>query len=405
MLISFIAILILNIPPAITSESSWTSPDIVITEEWSLNILDRIEPAYAHLGTVYDVEDENGFHWHTILVDKEYVLHFEENTLVDSIPYSGNIWRMTFSPDCRYLLGYCDVDKRLLLFDLSENTVVSYPLFSQELDVTGNPILRVTNSGTVLIKHNTYLRLYDSSFNCIISRDNFSWGGRFIAISDSGDHFYVESNNSIQAFDIEGNIVRSIDLPVSVDENSNRAISLSGTGELIAVTDFNRLLIFETDTGNMITDYCFDDAIGMTVFSASDLYIVVNCLTHPEVTPLQSINSFGLRTFSVDHQSVEICSEFHFPNIIEDSSMPYFFHRYFISDNGVIIGKLYYKPGLHREVLLTRDLEYVWLSDNLSDNSNWYYRLILQQEGISRDNSTFWFFDGETIHSYLIESI
>ena len=58
MITYIISLVMFSIPPAITSESSWTSPDIRIVEEWSLNVLDRIEPAYTHLGTVYGVESE-----------------------------------------------------------------------------------------------------------------------------------------------------------------------------------------------------------------------------------------------------------------------------------------------------------------------------------------------------------
>jgi hypothetical protein len=129
MLISFIAILILNIPPAITSESSWTSHDVVITEEWSLNVLNRIEPAYRHLGTVYGVESEDGYIWHTVLVDKEYVLHFRENILVDSIAYSSDISYCKFSPNKRYLLCHSNTNEELLLFDFVRNSVLSNNLF------------------------------------------------------------------------------------------------------------------------------------------------------------------------------------------------------------------------------------------------------------------------------------
>ena len=67
--------------------------------------MDLIDPAYTHLGIVYGVESEDGFDWHTVLVDKDFVLQLEGDTVVDRIPYSGDIWRMTFSPDCRYLGG------------------------------------------------------------------------------------------------------------------------------------------------------------------------------------------------------------------------------------------------------------------------------------------------------------
>jgi hypothetical protein len=102
MLINIISMIMLVIPPAITSQSSWTSPDIRITTEWSLNVLDLIDPAHTHLGTVYGVESEEGFEWHTILIDKDCILHFEGNNLIGNIPYSGDIYLMNFSPDCQH---------------------------------------------------------------------------------------------------------------------------------------------------------------------------------------------------------------------------------------------------------------------------------------------------------------
>jgi hypothetical protein len=186
MAINIISMIMLVIPPAITSQSSWTSPDIRIATEWSLNVMDLIDPAYTHLGTVYGVESEEGFEWHTVLVDKNFVLLLEGDTIVNSIPYYGEIYRMTFSPGCRYLLGYCYNDEKLILFDLEEGMVKSIPLFSSAMELQGNPRIRVTNDGTVLVKHSTYLRMYDSSLNCIMSRDNFRWGGRIHRVIGCG---------------------------------------------------------------------------------------------------------------------------------------------------------------------------------------------------------------------------
>ncbi len=61
MVVNIISLIMLVIPPAITSESSWTSPDVRIVEEWSLNVMNLIDPACTHLGAVYGVESEDGF--------------------------------------------------------------------------------------------------------------------------------------------------------------------------------------------------------------------------------------------------------------------------------------------------------------------------------------------------------
>ena len=397
-----ISLILLVIPPAITSESSWTSPDIRIVEEWSLDVLDRIEPAYTHLGTVYGVESENGFEWHTILVDKDYVLHFEGNTLIDSIPYYGDIWRMTFSPDCRYLLGYCYNDEKLILFDLAESTVISNPFFSGSSELPGNPLIRVTNDGTVLVKHSTYLRMYDSHFNTILSRDNFSWGGSFISLSNSGDRFYVEDNYSIYAYDIQANLLWSVALPESNEQYPSRSFSLSNTGAMLAVTDFDKLYMYRTDSGDLMTEFTFEENIRNPEFSESDAFLLVDCFTDPDVTPHKPINSFGFRSFTLQNNSIEIYSEFHAPNHRIDLTMPYYFSDYMISENGFILGFLYYNPSFVRIALLSPRMEFKWLSENLAFNRNWNFYFFSNQN-IRSDNSGFWYFDGETLHSCLIE--
>ncbi len=407
MITCIISLVLLVIPPAITSESSWTSPDIRIVEEWSLDVLNRIEPAYTHLGTVYGVESENGFEWHTILVDKDYVLHFEGNALIDSIPYSGDIWRMTFSPDCRYLLGYCYNDEKLILFDLAERTVISNPFFSESPELPGNPLIRVTNDGTVLVKHSTYLRMYDSHFNNILSRDNFSWGGSFISLSNSGDRFYIEDNYNIYAYDIQANLLWSIALPETTEQYPSRIYSLSNTGAMLAVTDFsstdfNKLYVYSTTSGDMMVELRFEDSMGGPEFSESDSLLIVQCYTHPEVTPRRPINSYGLRSFALQNNSIEINSEFHAPNIAAESTMSYCFSTYMISNNGFILGFLYYNPSFAKIALLSPDMDFIWLSENLFWNRSWNFSFPSNQN-IRNDNSGFWYYDGESIHSCLIE--
>ncbi|MCD4700867.1 MAG: hypothetical protein K8S24_03325 [Candidatus Aegiribacteria sp.] len=402
MITNIISLVLLVIPPAITSESSWTSPDIRIVEEWSLNVLDRIEPAYTHLGTVYGVESENGFEWHTILVDKDYILHFEGNTLIDSISYSGDIWRMTFSPDCRYLLGYCYNDEKLILIDLAERTVNSNPFFSGSSELPGNPLIRVTNNGTILVKHSTYLRMYDSHFSCTLSLDDFSWSGSFITLSNAGDRFYVEDNYSIYAYDMQANLLWSIALPEATEQFPSRSFSLSNTGSMLAVTDFNKLYIYSTDHSDMLTESTFEDNISGPEFSESDAFLMVNCFTHPEVTPLRSIHSFGLRSFALQNSSIEINSEFHVSRFMTGLTMPYSFSTYMISDNGFILGFLYYDPDFGRIALLSPDMDFIWLSENLFRNRSWSFRFI-SDKNIRSDNSGFWYYDGESIHSCRIE--
>jgi hypothetical protein len=404
MAINIISMIMLVIPPAITSESSWTSPDIRIATEWSLNVMDLIDPAYTHLGTVYEVESEEGFEWHTVLVDKNFVLLLEGDTVVNSIPYSGDIWRMTFSPDCRYLLGYCYNDEKLILFNLEEGTVKSIPLFSSGMGFPGNPRICVTNDGTVLVKHYTYLRIYDSDFNCILSRDNFSWGVEFVGLSEAGDRFYTTTYDSLRAYDMQCNLLWNTELPEPHEfwGFRTREFELSNTGSFIAVTDFHKLHIISTDDGSQIGQFVFDESISDPEFSESDSIVAVSSFTHPETTPRRPIDSFGLRSFSLQNGLIEINSEFYAASSLSEQGMPYSFSSYSVSDNGSLLGFLYYSSRFGRIALLSPDLEIVWLSENLKQDGSWIF-YFPSSKGLCSDNSGFWYFDGTSIHSCLID--
>ncbi|MCK4671382.1 MAG: hypothetical protein KAT47_02495 [Candidatus Aegiribacteria sp.] len=404
--INIISMIMLVIPPAITSESSWTSPDIRIATEWSLNVMDLIDPAYTHLGTVYEVESEEGFEWHTVLVDKNFVLLLEGDTVVNSIPYSGDIYIMTFSPDYRYLLGSCYNDEKLILFDLEEGMVKSIHLFSSGMGFPGNPRIRVTNDGTVLVKHSTYLRMYDSDFNCILSRDNFSWGVEFVGLSEAGDRFYTTTYDSLRAYYMQGNLLWNTELPEPHEfwGFRTREFELSNTGSFIAVSDFHKLHIISTDDGSQIAQFDLEESISDPVFSESDSIIAIDCMTHPPTTPLSQINSFGVRTVSLQNESYELNSQFQATSSLSEPGMPNSFSSYTVSDNGSLLGFLYYSPTFGRVTLLSRDMEIVWLSENLKQDGSWRF-YFPSSKGLCSDDSGFWYFDGTSIHSCLIEEV
>ncbi len=397
MVVNIISMIMLVIPPAITSESSWTSPDVRIVEEWNLNVMDLIDPAYTHLGTVYSVESEEGFEWHTVLVDQNYVLQLEGDIVVDRIPYSGDIWRMTFSPDCQYLLGYCSSDEKLILFDLAESTVKSIPLFSSGMELPGNPLIRVTNDGTILLKHYTYLRMYNSDFNCILSRDNFSWGHAFVGLSDAGDRFYTTTYDSLRAYDIQGNLMWNSELHERADE-----FHISRDGTYIISNNNHNLQVIKSTDCDQIARIEFEEQTSNPVFSESESLIAVGYWTHPQITPLRPINSFGVRTVSLQNGSYELTSHFQAPNSISEPGMPHSLRCHSISNSGYLLGMLAYdRPNIFaRLVLLSADMKIIWLSTSISQGS---FRFIDTYGKFRSDNSGFWYFDGERIHSCLIE--
>jgi len=311
---------------------------------------------------------------------------------------------MNFSPNCQYLLVYCNTDEKLTLFDIEKSTAKSIPLFSSEIDLHGNPRIRVTNLGTVLVKHSTYLRMYDSGFNCILSRDNFSWGGGFVGLSNTGDRFYSTTYDSLRAYDMQFNLLWNIELPEPHEFFGfrTREFELSNTGSFIAVTDFHKLHIISTDDGTQIAQFVFEEHISNAEFSEFDSIVAAGYTTHPETTPLRPIHSFGVRTIFLQNRSYEFSSEFHAANSRSESRMPNSFSTYTVSDNGSFLGFLYYTPDFGRFALLSPEMQIVWLSENVKQNCSWRFYFPSSQ-GLRSDGSGFWYFDGESIHSCLIE--
>ena len=398
MLVNIISMIMLVIPPAITSESSWTSPDIRIATEWSLNVMDLVDPVYGQLGVVYGVESEEGFEWHTVLVDKESVLLLEGDTVVNTIPYSGDIYRLTFSPDCQYLLGYCYFDEKLILIDLTESTVKSIPLFSSGMGLAGNPLIRVTSDGTVLVKHSTYLRMYDSDFNCILSRNNFSWGHAFVSLSDAGDRFYTTTYDSLRAYDIQGNLLWNMELFEPDDERiiHARNLMLSNDGAFITIMDLYKLQIISTTDGTQIARLEFDERVHDLSISESDSIIVLSYFTDvsigaKSVLLLESDFKINKSLSMNSHRSVPEMPV----NFISDSA----------SDEGYILAILPYQHNTRlfgRIVLLSSSMDIIWLSNSLHDSTAGFAH---SDTGFRSDTPGFWYFDGESINSCLIEGI
>ncbi|MCD4776362.1 MAG: hypothetical protein K8S15_09975, partial [Candidatus Aegiribacteria sp.] len=364
MLSNIISMIVLIIPPAITSESSWTSPDIRIATEWSFNVMDLVDPVYGQLGTVYGVESEDGFEWHTVLVDKKCVFLLEDDTVVNSIPYSGDIYRLTFSQNCQYLLGYCYFDEKFILFDLAESTVKSIPLFSSEMELPGNPLIRVTNNGTVLVKYSTYLRMYDSDFNCILSRDNFSWGHAFVGFSNAGDRFYTTTYDSLRAYDMQGNLLWNRELFEPDDQRiiHVRNLMLSHDDTFITVLDLYKLQIISTDDGTQIARFDFDESINDPLISESDSIIVLSCYFRGE--------NIGTRSISLIDSNFKLDKYLIINDSRAASEMPVQFTSESVSDNGHVMAILSYQhPRLFaRFVLLSPYMDIIWLSNTLHDS-------------------------------------
>ncbi len=397
MVVNIISLIMLVIPPAITSESSWTSPDIRIATEWSINVMDLVDPLELDIGTVYEAESEEGFEWHTVLVDKNFVLLLEGDAVVNSIPYSGDIWGITFSPDRRYLLGNCYHDEKLILFDLTESTVKSIPLFSREIGLPGDPLIYVTNFGTVLVKQSTYLRMYDSNLNCILSRDDFSWG-RNVGLSNAGDRMYSTTYDSLRAYDMQGNLLWNRELFEQHEfwQLNIREFLISNDGSYLVITDFDKLQVISTADGTQCARFDFVEHIHDPIFSESDSNLALCFVT--EATVGSIIISIRDNIFALEDY-IEIS------NSRADREMPVHLSVLSISDNGYILGYLPFEyPSIYGKfVLFNPDRKILWLSNIMISYINRLSGPIYC--GLQNDGSGFWYFDVESINSCLIELI
>jgi len=396
MVVNIISLIMLVIPPAITSESSWTSPDVRIATEWSLNVIDLINPLELDIGTVYSAESEEGFEWNTVLVDKNFVLLLEGDTVVNTIPYSGDIWVIVFSPDRRYMLGRCSHDEKLLLFDLEESTVKSIPLFSREIGLGGGPLIRVTNDGTVLVKQSTYLRMYDSNFNCILSRDDFSWG-RNVGLSNAGDRMYSTTYDSLRAYDMQGNLLWNIELFEQHEfwQLSIRDFLISNDGSYVVITDFDKLQVIRTADGTQCARFDLPEHIDHPIFTESDSKLALCYVTDTTV---------GAITISVFDDMFELEDYIEISSSRAERDMPVSLRVLSISENGYTLGYFPFEyPSVYVKcVLFNRNNEIVWLSNSITPSLN---RFIGSLCGLRDDGSGFWYFDGTSLHSCLIEGI
>lgn len=405
MLTCIISALILSVIPDLTSWSEWTASGVTVTEEWSLNVMDRIDSAFRHLGDVYGVESEAGFHWHTILVAEDYVLHFEDDSLIDSLRYDGDIDFITFSPNHRYLLGYSGMDRTMKLFDFDESTVKYQLVFSHDMEFHSGPSLNLTDDGEIIAKHSTYLRIYDADFNVIISKDDFEWGGSFIGMTDDGSRMYSSDDFIIRAFNENAEEIWSTDLPATDDDFPNRYFTVSNTGEYLAVSYQTGLYLYDAITGNVISEYRFEADLRKPEFSENDRYLIVGEFTHPEVTPLRPEEGFGLILLTVAESALDIISEFYSPGSRDD--LPNTFSNYRVANDGTSVGMLYYAPGFLRIALFSNESECQWMSGNASlyepyPSKAWF---IEQQQGISADATRIWYYDGRSLHACIVGGI
>ncbi|MBN2609181.1 MAG: WD40 repeat domain-containing protein [Candidatus Fermentibacteraceae bacterium] len=368
--------------------------------------MNRIDPACRHLGDVYGVESEDGFSWHTVLVAEGYVLHFRDDVLIDSLTYEGDIDYIKFSANHRYLLGYSGTDNTMKLFDLIESTVVYQLVFSHDMGLLSEPSFRLADDGRIIAKYSTYLRIYDSDLNVILSSDDFEWGGNYIGMTHDGSRMYSSDDRYLRSFDANAYERWSVDLPESEGVTAWRRFTLSNAGRYLAITDLSKLYLYDAITGRKISEYDFETGLLEPVFSPNDAYIVISTSNYPDDwTPQRNEDGFGMVLVSCTGGIVEQISEFYL--LRSNSTFPYLFTKNCVSDSGIALGYLNYSARFTRVALLSDRSVCLWLSGNAAKysappNRAWFLEY---QQGISPDGSRLWFFDGQLLHFCIAEGV
>lgn len=266
------------------------------------------------------------------------------------------------------------------------------------MGLSDNPLIRVTNEGMVLVKHYTHLRMYDSEFNHILSRDNFSWGRAFVSISNAGDRFYTTTFDSLRAYNIQGDILWNRELfePDDPESIHTRNLTISHDDTFITVLDLYKLQIISTEDGTQIARFDFNESVNDPIFNESNSIIIINCYFSGE--------NIGIRSISMTDGIFELDKYFSMNDYRVVSEMPVGFKSQSVSNTGHVLAfLLYQRPRVFaRIVLLSPSMNIIWLSGSLPDTNA---RFVNSDTGFRSDNSGFWYFDGECIHSCLIEGI
>ncbi len=250
------------------------------------------------------------------------------------------------------------------------------------------------------MKQSSYLRMYDSNFNCILSRDDFSWG-RNVGLSNAGDRMYSTTLDSLRAYDMQGNLLWNIELFEQHEfwQLSIRDFLISNDGSFIVITDFDKLQVIRTADGTQCARFDLTENIDHPIFSKSDSKLALCYVT--DTTAGAIIISILDDTFALEDY-IEISSS------RAAREMPVSLRVHSISENGYILGYFPFEyPSISGKfVLFNPNSEIVWLSNTMnSSNSLFISKNIFIETfcGLRDDGTGFWYFDGECIHSCMIE--
>lgn len=213
---------------------SWTSPYIEIVEEWRVDPYAFLEDGQPSKGIASTVYDDSGTSWRLTLIDEENAYVISQNGSVETVPYQFDAEIMRFSPDGLYCVMYDIYTDQCARLDLQSGDIeIFHPFQTEYHDGYRYPMIRVTNSGSLIVLHYTNLRLYDSDLNVVVLSDDHYSHNSSIGYSDNGNLVCVSNGDVIEAYNESGDLLWTYETVLLPTTNQYGRVYVSHNGVVV----------------------------------------------------------------------------------------------------------------------------------------------------------------------------
>jgi hypothetical protein len=219
---------------------SWTAPGWRVTEEWRIDPYEYVEDGEPSRGIATCETDGS---WKLTLVDENdaYVIH--QDGSVDRFPFDFDIESIRFSPNAEYCVMWDIYTDQFGRLDLSSG---DFRLVSPFQDPGGLsyrwPKIRITDSGSVVLLHSRFLRIFDPDLNLVLSNDDHFPTNSSIGYSNNGELICVTNGDQVDAYDSEGSYLWTVDAQL---------IAMTQWGKVFVAQDGSTVLLTHDDNGEV----------------------------------------------------------------------------------------------------------------------------------------------------------
>ena len=413
-------ILILTSPVLIElPDENWLSPEIEIVEEWNLRSLDYTENRAGHMGNISESDSGSEYTWDITLLGENQLYRFADDSLSKCVDVNlpSDDWRIVgFSPYGKYLLMLNRTDRTCQRFNLEELT----PELLTLTDGSNGYLIGVTDNGSIIS------RSFDSQLFDIVEPDEeleiSLWVGEGHFYRESFthaagcDHFYYTDRNDVYAVDSDGSVLWTTSIAVwpedymdrdriYVDEvNSIHNFVTCNTGSVVAIKQFHKLKLLDGSTVDNFLEKEFEtNNAGYPLLSATGQYLAFS--TQYLLDTGHTVAGFVVYQLAVNPPSLSgILDCFRSISGVISTTLVS------VSDNGMVLARLFTSDGVYRYMLVDFTGEVLWVSSCYVWRSRSTLSGILPETmffttnaGMSSDGSHIWIFDGDLIHSYRIQ--